>query len=227
MSIFMTSCFSGHWVETTDFQGKNLKPVILTGAEKDGRLFFFFGYAWSHAQRHAGGLFSSTAVSELVKVPFHLPDKNTFHGYHELTTALVAEMRRLCLPINIQDKHGSSPVFSDAKSQEKLWKRTGYHLHQYQENYDNLPTAPASAPHPSNLDENFPQTTGGYGRTRRGLLSSSTMNYSIGQYLYSKPGSQIIEHRALIQVIREFYGDALNDTIKSYNCASSSSPDSK
>lgn len=194
-TMFMTSCYSGHWVETTEFNGKNLRPAILVAAEKDQDSF---GYVWSHSQRHAGGLFSSAAISEMVKEPPFLPpalDHDTFRKYREFTTALLAEMHRLCLLANIEEGFGSSPVFSDPKSQEKFWKRTGYSLHHYKGNYDKLPTAPASDPHPKRnrkmfeaglidgdnpeivawrerhpliVDEDFPEATGGYGRTIRG-----------------------------------------------------------
>lgn len=56
--------------------------------------------------------------------------------------------------------------------------------------------------------------TGGYGKTRRDLFSSFTMNYLIRQYLQSKPGYQTMEHRALMHSIREFYNGALYDEKK-------------
>lgn len=202
ITIYMTSCYSGHWVETMEFQGRDLKQVILAAAEKEEDSF---GYAWSHSQRHAGGLFSSTTVSETAKIL--LLDENASREYRELTATLVAEMHRLCLPVNIRDGYGSSPVITDPKSQEKFWRRTGYRLHHYKENYNKLPTSDprpkvdgkwfkagcvdANDPkilswkerHPMVLDEDFPMATGSYGRTRRGLLSSYTMNYLIQQYL--------------------------------------------
>lgn len=120
---------------------------------------------------------------------------------------------------------------------QKFWRRTGYHLHRYKENYDKLPTAPAldshlkkfeadfvdrdepdipfwKERHPNTFDEDFPEATGGYDGTRRGLLSSFTMKYLVRQYLQSKPGAQLIEHRALMQSVRQFYEDALNDDEK-------------
>lgn len=68
--------------------------------------------------------------------------------------------------------------------------------------------------HPNTFDEDFPEATGGYDGTRRGLLSSFTMKYLVRQYLQSKPGAQLIEHRALMQSVRQFYEDALNDDEK-------------
>lgn len=55
VTIYMTSCFSGHWVETTEFQGNN-KPTVLAAAQPDQESFAF---VWSLFQRHAGGLFFS------------------------------------------------------------------------------------------------------------------------------------------------------------------------
>ncbi|PLB41467.1 uncharacterized protein BDW47DRAFT_99117 [Aspergillus candidus] len=236
-TMFMTSCFSGHWVETTDFSGKNLTATTLAAAETEQEPF---GFAWSNSQRHAGGLFSSAAISELVKEPPFLPpapDEDTSREYRELTTALVAEMHRLCLPVNIDYGYGSSPVFSDPESQEKFWKRTGYSLHHYKENYDKLPTALASDPHPKRdrkkfeagfidgddpeivawkeryplvVDEDFPEATGGYGRTARGLLSPWSLKYLMRQYSSSNPGHQTIEHQVVFRTIREYYEGLLD-----------------
>lgn len=118
-----------------EFQGRDLKPAILAVAEKEEDSFF---YAWPHSQSHAGGMFSSTTVSETAQIL--LSDENASREYRELTTTLVAEMHRLCLSVSIRDGYGSSPVFTDSKSQEKFWRRTGYRLHHYKENYDKLPT---------------------------------------------------------------------------------------
>jgi len=130
--------------------------------------------------------------------------------------------------------------FTDLTLQEKFWKRTGYSLHNYKENYDKLPTAPASdlhskrdrkrfetgyvdandarilawkKQHPMILDEDFPEVTGTYGRTRRGLLFS-TMNYLIRQYLQCKPREQAMEHQALMHSANELYNGALHDVKK-------------
>lgn len=71
-----------------EFQGRDLKPAILAVAEKEEDSFF---YAWSHSQSHAGGMFSSTTVSETAQIP--LPDENASREYRDLTTTLVAEMQ--------------------------------------------------------------------------------------------------------------------------------------
>lgn len=171
------------------------------------------------------------AIERLTKIPAFLTCVDASREYHEMTTALVAEMHRLCLPVNIQAGYGSSPVFTDNESQEKFWRRTGYDLHRYLENYNRLLTIPASDPHPKRnrktfeaefvdgndpeivawrqrhpgiLDEDYPEATGGYGRTTRGLLSERNMRHLIKCYFRSKPGLQTVEHRMLMQSIRAY-----------------------
>ncbi|KAE8151352.1 hypothetical protein BDV25DRAFT_171567 [Aspergillus avenaceus] len=236
-TIFMTSCYSGHWVETTEFNGSQLKPLILAASGRDQESF---GFVWSHSQRHAGGLFSSATISELLKEPSQLPDdadQDTSRQYRHVINSLVGEMNRLCLPINIDEGYGSSPVFTDNESQERFWRRTGYSLYQYKANYDKLQTIPASDPHPKRdrkrfhamfvddsdpaivawnkrhpgiLDVDYPEATGGYGGTLRGLVSFGTIRYLINIYLRSNPGFHTVEHRALMATIRLFYENSLN-----------------
>lgn len=105
-----------------------------------------------------GGYFHRPQYQSWQKSPPSLPpapDQDTSREYQELATALVAEMHRLCLPANIEEGYGSSPVFSDPKSQEKFWKRTGYSLNHYEDNYNKLPTALASDPHPKRNRKKF------------------------------------------------------------------------
>lgn len=64
------------------------------------------------------------------------------------------------------------------------------------------------------LDDDFLMATGGYGKTRRNMLSSLSMNYLIRRHLQSKPGCQTMKHRALMHSIREYYSGALNDKKK-------------
>jgi hypothetical protein len=231
VAFYMTSCYSGHWVQTTEFQGSQLSPVILAATEEEQESF---GFVWSHSQRHAGGLFSSAAIAELLKEPSSLPpdaEADTSRTYREMTAALVSEMHRLCLPANIKDGYGLSPLFSDIQSQEKFWWRTGYSLYGYKANYDKLRTLPASDPHPKAdqkkfeagcidgnhceivawnerhpglLDEDYPEATGGYGSTRRGLLSRSKINYLYAAYLRSHPETHTQDHKDLMHRIRSY-----------------------
>ncbi|KAE8341464.1 hypothetical protein BDV24DRAFT_163302 [Aspergillus arachidicola] len=224
LTIYMTSCYSGHWVETVEFQGRDLKPVILAAANRNEESF---GFVWSHTQRHAGGLFSAATITELCKEPISLPQgasEDTSREYRKLTTEITAEMNRLCLPANITAFYGSSPVFSDRESQERFWRRTGYNLHDYRTNFGRLQTLPPSDPHPKRdrrrfiadsidgthpdilawqqrhpgvVDEDYPEATGGYGATSRGLVAHRSMRYLINLYLKAKPRLEAPEHKAL------------------------------
>lgn len=234
-TIYMTSCFSGHWVETVEFAGRLETPVVLAAAKKSQDSF---GFVWSHSQRHAGGLFSAATVAELLKEPSLPADVGgeAPRTYCEMTTALVAEMHRLCLPANVANRLGSSPVFSDPSSQELFWRRTGYQLHSYRQNWERLRTIPASDPHPKRnrklfegtfldendpkfkaqaeawrqrhpgvLDEDYPEATGGYGGTTRGLFGRENLRYLIRQYLEAKTETAGREEAQTTSLIRQFY----------------------
>jgi hypothetical protein len=235
-TMFMTSCYSGHWVETTEFQGNSLKPVILAAAEREEESF---GFAWSHSQRHAGGLFSAATITELAQEPSSPPsdvDKDAAREYRHMISAVTAEMYRLCLPVNIANDYGSTPVFTDDKTQEKFWRRTGYDLHQYKTNFERLKTVPASDPHPKHnrkkfdasfvddehpdivawkerhpgiFDADYPEATAGYGSTNRGLFSNFSMEYLIRLYFNSNPRREAPEHRATAAAIRQFHDKRL------------------
>lgn len=91
-----------------------------------------------------------------------------------------------------------------------------YALYDYKANYDRLKTIPVSGPHlkrdrkklkgnlvecshpniifleqcyPGVVDYEYPETTIGYGGTRRGLESKSNMGYPISRYMRSQEGS--------------------------------------
>lgn len=121
MTLFMTSCYSCHWVETLEFQGSS-KPTVLAAAEPDqGAL----GLAWSSSQRHAGALFLTLTIIGLSQEPAELPpdaDRDTFKEYKDLTDAMIPQMYRLCLPGNIP-ACGSVPVFSSLKDQNGFHER--------------------------------------------------------------------------------------------------------
>ena len=229
MSMFMTSCFSGHWVETTAFRGQQM--TVLAAAKSDEESF---GFAWSHSQRHGGGVFSAATLSELLNEPIEMPpdaNTDTSREYMELTTAILAEMLRLCLPVNIP-AYGSTPVFTDAEGKtEKFWKRTGYELHNYMRNYQKLRKIAASDPHPKRnrkkfdanfiddkdpdvvawherhpgvFDPEFPEATAGYGGSRRGLDSKSNLKFLIRAFLNTRPGPEEQDHRLMLRAIRAF-----------------------
>ncbi|KAL2001654.1 hypothetical protein VTN02DRAFT_1488 [Thermoascus thermophilus] len=244
VTIYMTSCFSGHWVETVEFQGNNNnKPTVLAAAQPDPE---DSGSAavLSPFQRHAGALFSAATLAELLKEPSALPpdaDADASREYRELTRTITAEMYRPCLPEDIP-AYGSTPVFSDADNQEEeLWPRTGYDIHAYRANYDRLRRLPASDPHPHPqrdrtrfnashpdvvawkqrhpglLDEDYPEATAGYGGTIRGLHSTGSLNYLVRLYLNSRPGGmEVSEHRLMMHLIRPLYNNSrpINDAYK-------------
>ncbi|KAL3477433.1 hypothetical protein BJX99DRAFT_226247 [Aspergillus californicus] len=229
-TMFMTSCFSGHWVETTEFRMAGLEPVVLAATEPDDESF---GFVWSHSQRHAAGLVSAATVPELLMEPCSLPEdagEDTSRNYKEMTTVLTAEMHRLCLPTNIEDSMGSSPIFADPHSHEKFWRRTGYSLYDYKANYNRLKTIPASDPHPKRnrkkfegfvdgndpdivawrerhpgiLDEDFPEATASYGSTTRGLVSKGAMSYFYEQYRQSRPRWECPEDKFIYRSFGHF-----------------------
>ncbi|KAL2829680.1 hypothetical protein BDW59DRAFT_170368 [Aspergillus cavernicola] len=235
-TMFMTSCFSGHWVETTEYRVAGLQPVVLAAAESDQESH---GFVWTHSQRHAGGLFSAATITELLKEPCSLPEdasKDTSRNYQELVTALTAETHRLCLPANISEFMGSSPVFTDPHNQEKFWHRTGYSLHNYKANYSRLKTIPASDPHPKRtrkkfaeivdgndpdivawrerhpgiLDEDFPEATASYGSTTRGLLSKASILYFFQLYQQSRPRGECMEDKFIYNNVTLFRAGRLS-----------------
>lgn len=62
------TCFSGHWVQSTELKAKS--RTVLAAAEDDKESFAF---VWSHSQRHAGGLFSTAILQELLQEPIKTP----------------------------------------------------------------------------------------------------------------------------------------------------------
>lgn len=210
--LFMTSCYSGHWVKTAKFNPGN--HVVLAAAKHNQESF---GFVWSLSQRHAGGVFSAAALEELMKEPASLPsgtEPDESRTYLKLTLDLLSTSRRLCLPVNISS-YGSTPVFSDGKFRnDKFWRRTGYQLHDYKSNYDKLRKIPASDPHPKFdrksfdamdvdgmdrrivewekrhpdvVDPYYPEATGAYGSTRRGFTSRGNLLYLASLYVASRP----------------------------------------
>ena len=140
VTLFMTSCYSGHWVETVEFQGNNKPTVLATGEPEQDT----FGFAWSNCQRHAGLFFSTSTIIKLLQELAELPpdaDEDTSRKYRDLTDTLSSQMYRLCLPGNISD-YGPTPVFSSSNNEDKFWERTGYALHDYRSNYNQLKKIP-------------------------------------------------------------------------------------
>lgn len=117
LTMFTTSCYSGHRVETATVQDQQLTVLAAAKPEQGS-----FGFEWSLSQRHCGGLFSSATLSELLKEPSELPpdaDVDTSRQYRQVTTAILAEMLRLCLPVNV-GAYGSVPMCTDPEDTEKF-----------------------------------------------------------------------------------------------------------
>ncbi|QKX62715.1 uncharacterized protein TRUGW13939_09877 [Talaromyces rugulosus] len=237
LTMFMTSCYSGHWVETQPLQCQNL--TVLAAAQREEESF---GFEWSLSQRHCGGLFSSATLTELLKEPSILPsdvDNDTSRQYKQMVNAIIAEMFRLCLPQNITD-YGSKPVFTDPNDLTKFWKRTGYTLHEYQKNYSSLTKIPPSDPHPKTnrkqfnatfiddnhpdilawnarhpgiLDPEYPTATGGYGGTSRGLTSRTNIKFLIHEFMGTNPWLHLHDQKMLERLIREFKGGTKDSRI--------------
>ena len=108
--MFMTLCFSGQWVETTEFNGRNMTRAILVAAETVQNSS---GCIWSYSQRHAGGLFSSAAISEPAKEPPFLPPAPGHipwvSGIDNCTSGQNAQTMSRCL---LWRSYGSSSVSS-------------------------------------------------------------------------------------------------------------------
>lgn len=198
ISMYMNSCYSGHWVETTEF---------AAGADPEESSF---GCVWSHSQRHAGGLFSLPTTSEL----------DLSQEYYQMTADITAEVYCLCLPGNIF-AYGSSPVFTDSINSRRFWRRTGYALQCYKANYDTLKRIPASDLHPNRAcekdpgnesnavewtkkhtwvfdEDNYPESTAGYGVTRRGLGSLQNINHIVRLYVKAQRGCEAYSETRLV-----------------------------
>ncbi|KAI4271182.1 MAG: hypothetical protein LQ337_006196 [Flavoplaca oasis] len=211
LSLFTTSCYSGHWVVTPCF--KLIKPTaIMAGARP-----FEESHAWSESasQRHAGGVYSSAFLAELLKEPSEsvkelekagAPDE--IRVYQEFRKDVLSEANRLCIPSKVRMELGSLPLFTTEGEQDPAFKRTGFGLYRYQQNFDKLRRVPASDTNPyrdlkedaqpsdprvidwnkrhPEGDTDYSDRTGGYGQTSRGIRSSVT--YMVHRYCTSYPG---------------------------------------
>lgn len=208
VSLYLTSCYSGNWVITPSFG--LIRPTVMAGAQADEET-----HAWtaSNSQRHAGGVYTSAFLKELLKQPAELPedaDADEARTYDEVCKAIVVEANRLCVQGSTSfGSIGSTPMFTPEGGHDKFRRRTGYALANYKENFDRLVRVPASDTDPVRdnkrlVDEipdveikdwqarhpegspGFQDRTGGYGETRRGMKSSLT--YLAAKYMRSKPG---------------------------------------
>ena len=235
-SLFMTSCYSGHWVTIPHVNP--MRTTVMAGAE---HLQETHAWAASASQRHAGGVYTSAFLQELQKEPSSLgsyASEEELRDYRRYTHDVVVLMEKLCVPERIPD-FGSRPSFSQEGLDEKFHKRTGFELSRYKYNYDQLRRLPPSDPkpdsdykqppgsvtieealawqqrHPELSPMAFTHATGGYGGTRRGLKSST--KYLVTRYLtYNDDETRTAATNiGLMNTIRDFQaGRVHNNTEK-------------
>lgn len=198
-----------------------------------------FGWAPGVSQRHAGGVYTSAFMTELLKEPPELPqgsDAGKVRKYGELSRAILAEANRLCIPAQ-REKFGSQlfgslPLFTTAGANDYFYERSNMQLHRYKANFDQLRRIPSSDPHPfldkkhdysendpivkawesrnpAAADPEFNDRTGGYGTTGRGIRSSTKMLAL--RYMSSFPGDDsMAKNIRLHKKIGDFFGAMLD-----------------
>lgn len=239
VALFMTSCFSGHWVTTPFFKTDGQSVSAAAEADQES-----FGCVWSISQRHGGGRFPASMLDELTKEPTELPSGGSAGTTTEYQQSIskIRTMNRLCLPRN-RTPYGSAPIFKDADESLNLWHRTGYPLDSYEKNYDQLKKIPALDPFPVNKKENFnddsiddndpaiiawkerhpsiadteyPEATAGYGATSRGITSKTSVLYLANMYLTSLPENWVSSDcKSMLNLLRrlgENDSDLLDET---------------
>ncbi|KAI4215227.1 MAG: hypothetical protein LQ351_002123 [Letrouitia transgressa] len=194
-----------------------------------------WAWAQSASQRHAGGLYFSSFLNELLKEPqatlSDLLEKATLEEartYNQHREDVLREANRLCIPDKIY--MGSLPLFTTEGDDDKAFRRTGIALHYYQANFDRLKRVPASDKHPfvdkkrdvqpgdpevkawevrhPQGDHTLAGRTGYYGSTRRGMRSS--VIYLARIYTRSLPGArEQPSNTHLHKEIDRFYGGLL------------------
>ncbi|KAI4241541.1 MAG: hypothetical protein L6R40_004521 [Gallowayella cf. fulva] len=225
VSLFMTSCHSGHWVVTPRF--RLIQPNAVMAAARP----FEESWAWaqSASQRHAGGVYTSSFLNELFKDSIGpvedlvaKVDPEDARAYDQFRRDVVTEANRLCLPKNIEIGVGSLPLFTTEGGIEPAFQRTGFGLHYFKSNFDQLRRIPASDVSPyfdrkrdaqptdpdviewtkrhPETERSYSDRTGGYGSTRRGIRSST--KYMVHVYCKSHPGereqpSNTVLHRSI------------------------------
>ncbi|KAI4145497.1 MAG: hypothetical protein L6R39_003789 [Caloplaca ligustica] len=237
MAIFMSSCHSGHWVVTPRFNVR--RPAIMAGARANEETF---AVAASSSQRHAGGVYTSAFLAELLKEPPEFPkgsDPVKVRTYEDMSRDVVAEANRLCIPARREKSgtlYGSLPIFTTEGNDDWFYQRSNMQLHPYKLNFNQLRTIPASDPspymdkkhdympndpivkawderHPAAADPQFSDRTGGYGTTRRGLKSSTRM--LAVRYMSSHPGDDnMAKNIHLHKMVRLFLGGAFDRNYK-------------
>ncbi|KAI4170253.1 MAG: hypothetical protein LQ343_005136 [Gyalolechia ehrenbergii] len=231
MSLFMSSCFSGHWVVTPRFHIR--RPTIMAGARPKEETF---AWGFGASQRHAGGVYTSAFVKELLQEPSGIPagaDANVIRSFADLTRDIMAEANRLCIPARLETAGGSLPLFTSEGGSDRFYERTHLQLHTYRHNYEQLPRIAASDPHPfmdkkrdvqpndqevKAWEKRHPEVslpeysdrTGGYGTTRRGIRRSTY--FLAHRYMSSLPGdNSMAKNIQLHNMIRRFNAGILDN----------------
>ncbi|KAL8769059.1 MAG: hypothetical protein Q9209_004845 [Squamulea sp. 1 TL-2023] len=234
LSLFTTSCFSGHWVITPRFS--LIKPnAVMAGARP-----YEESHAWveSASQRHVGGVYSSSFLAELLKEPPEsvedlekAGEPNEVRLYQQFRMDILGEANRLCIGSKIGMELGSLPMFTTEGDQDPAFRRTGFALHRYKDNFDKLRRVPASDTNPyrdlkqdvqpndprvidwekrhPEGDTDYSDRTGGYGQTSRGIRSS--VRYMIQIYCNSHPGPKTLpSNTSLHSTISHFLSGGLD-----------------
>ncbi|KAL8981289.1 MAG: hypothetical protein Q9177_005621 [Variospora cf. flavescens] len=237
LSMFMASCHSGHWVITPRFMVR--RPTIMAGAHPNEETF---AWAAGVSQRHAGGVYTSAFLAELLKEPPQLPqgtDPAKVRTYEDMSRDIFAEANRLCIPprrLNMGLVFGSLPLFTTDGKDDWFYQRSNLRLHPYKLNFDRLPTLPASDPHPyfdkkhdyqpndpvvkqwearhpAAVDPTHSDRTAGYGTTQRGIRSSTRM--LAARYMSSFPGDDSqAKNIHLHNKIRDFFAGFLDRNVR-------------
>ena len=201
VSLYVTSCYSGHWITTPIFKihedGQWSSPDIFWLPDAQN---------WSPARRHAQAIMSKAALRKWLQMEPVLRDNasmDTVHLFHKTTSSIVADMYRLCLPGEVAD-YGSSPLFTeDDGDLTNSWRsETSYGLGRFEKNYNRLrKVEPMKTPlqlanlqpklrntkdeHPDwetwsaykLFEGNYIQLSCGYGCTARGITSLANAKY--------------------------------------------------
>lgn len=140
LTLFMTSCYSGHWVSTPYFTGKAHVTVVAAGRPEEE------SWSWksSNSMRHGGGKFTSALVEEVKLEPTSAAEAANSAEYAELVQNVAFALEGLCNPGDVAKGLGSLPMFTPAAAHEKFWQRTGYSLADYRANFDRLMRIPPS-----------------------------------------------------------------------------------
>jgi len=153
LTLFMTSCHSGHWIEYPHFN-LTKPPAILAGAYPTQMTM---AWCMSHSQRHCGGYWTSAALDELLKesttgppaeqaLPRSLDgiaDQATSREYIQMMLRMVSSVRKLFDPErNLED--GCTPLFDEHDIEQRFYSRAGFPLTVYRSRYGQLRVVPAS-----------------------------------------------------------------------------------